>query len=323
MSSHGEDFGVRTRNLGQSQCFISGLGLGCNNFGWRIDEEKTREVVDAALAGGITFFDTADVYGDSGKSEEFLGRALGKRRSDVVIATKFGHDSMPMGYDPALGAYGGRTYIRFAVEQSLRRLGTDYIDLYQMHSPDTSTPIEETLLALHELVVEGKVRYIGNSQFSAEQIRAAGEASKDLDVTPFISAQNNFSLLKAEALDALLPTAIEYGLGVLPFFPLASGLLTGKVRRDQPWPTDGRLQDRQASVTAEQLDVIEALSVWAGERGRTLLELALGVLAMTRPVSSVIAGATSVEQVEANLAAYEWKPTPAEVAELWGLALKE
>lgn len=323
MSSHGEDFVVRTRNLGQSQCFISGLGLGCNNFGWRIDEEKTREVVDAALAGGITFFDTADVYGDSGKSEEFLGRALGKRRSDVVIATKFGHDSMPMGYDPALGAYGGRTYIRFAVEQSLRRLDTDYIDLYQMHSPDTSTPIEETLLALHELVVEGKVRYIGNSQFSAEQIRAAGEASKDLDVTPFISAQNNFSLLKAEALDALLPTAIEYGLGVLPFFPLASGLLTGKVRRDQPWPTDGRLQDRQASVTAEQLDVIEALSVWAGERGRTLLELALGVLAMTRPVSSVIAGATSVEQVEANLAAYEWKPTPAEVAELWGLALKE
>ena len=323
MSSHGEDFGVRTRNLGQSQCFISGLGLGCNNFGWRIDEEKTREVVDAALAGGITFFDTADVYGDSGKSEEFLGRALGKRRADVVIATKFGHDSMSMGYDPALGAYGGRTYIRFAVEQSLRRLGTDYIDLYQMHSPDTSTPIEETLLALHELVVEGKVRYIGNSQFSAEQIRAAGEASKDLDVTPFISAQNNFSLLKAEALDALLPTAIEYGLGVLPFFPLASGLLTGKVRRDQPWPTDGRLQDRQASVTAEQLDVIEALSVWAGERGRTLLELALGVLAMTRPVSSVIAGATSVEQVEANLAAYAWKPTPAEVAELWGLALKE
>ncbi|KGA10580.1 MAG: hypothetical protein GM44_3370 [actinobacterium acAMD-2] len=314
---------MRTRNLGQSQCFISGLGLGCNNFGWRIDEEKTREVVDAALAGGITFFDTADVYGDSGKSEEFLGRALGKRRSDVVIATKFGHDSMPMGYDPTLGAYGGRTYIRFAVEQSLRRLGTDYIDLYQMHSPDTSTPIEETLLALHELVVEGKVRYIGNSQFSAEQIRAAGEASKDLDVTPFISAQNNFSLLKAEALDALLPTAIEYGLGVLPFFPLASGLLTGKVRRDQPWPTDGRLQGRQASVTAEQLDVIEALSVWAGERGRTLLELALGVLAMTRPVSSVIAGATSVEQVEANLAAYEWKPTPAEVAELWGLALKE
>ena len=323
MSSHGEDLVVRTRNLGQSQCFISGLGLGCNNFGWRIDEDQTRAVVDAALAGGIFFFDTADVYGDSGKSEEFLGRALGKRRADVVIATKFGHDSMPMGYDPALGAYGGRTYIRFAVEQSLRRLGTDYIDLYQMHSPDTSTPIEETLLALHELVVEGKVRYIGNSQFSAEQIRAAGEASKELNVTPFISAQNNFSLLKAEALDELLPTAIEYGLGVLPFFPLASGLLTGKVRRDQPWPTDGRLQGRQASVTAEQLDVIEALSVWAGERGRTLLELALGVLAMTRPVSSVIAGATSVEQVEANLAAYEWKPTPAEVAELWGLALKE
>ncbi|MEI7647329.1 MAG: aldo/keto reductase [Actinomycetes bacterium] len=313
---------MRTRNLGQSQCFISGLGLGCNNFGWRIDGDQTREVVDAALAGGIFFFDTADVYGNSGKSEEFLGRALGKRRADVVIATKFGHDSMPMGYDPALGAYGGRTYIRFAVEQSLRRLGTDYIDLYQMHSPDTSTPIEETLLALHELVVEGKVRYIGNSQFSADQIRAAGEASKELNVTPFISAQNNFSLLKAEALDELLPTAIEYGLGVLPFFPLASGLLTGKVRRDQAWPTDGRLQDRQASVTAEQLDVIEALSEWGSEHGRTLLELALGVLAMTRPVSSVIAGATSVEQVEANLAAYEWKPSPAEVAELWSLALR-
>jgi aryl-alcohol dehydrogenase-like predicted oxidoreductase len=263
------------------------------------------------------------VYGDSGKSEEFLGRALGKRRADVVIATKFGHDSMPMGYDPTLGAYGGRTYIRFAVEQSLRRLGTDYIDLYQMHSPDTSTPIEETLLALHELVVEGKVRYIGNSQFSAEQIRAAGEASKDLDVTPFISAQNNFSLLKAEALDELLPTAIEYGLGVLPFFPLASGLLTGKVRRDQAWPTGGRLQDRQALVTDQQLDVIEGLSVWASGHGRTLLELAIGVLAMTRPVSSVIAGATSVEQVKANLAAYEWKPTPAEVAQLWSLALKE
>ena len=323
MSSHGEDFVVRTRNLGQSQCFISGLGLGCNNFGWRIDEEKTREVVDAALAGGITFFDTADVYGDSGKSEEFLGRALGKRRADVVIATKFGHDSMSMGYDPALGAYGGRTYIRFAVEQSLRRLGTDYIDLYQMHSPDTSTPIEETLLALHELVVEGKVRYIGNSQFSAEQIRAAGEASKDLDVTPFISAQNNFSLLKAEALDALLPTAIEYGLGVLPFFPLASGLLTGKVRRDEAWPAGGRLQDRQALVTDQQLDVIEALSVWGSENGRTLLELAIGVLAMTRPVSSIIAGATSVVQVQANLAAYEWKPTPAEVEQLWSLALKE
>jgi aryl-alcohol dehydrogenase-like predicted oxidoreductase len=173
------------------------------------------------------------------------------------------------------------------------------------------------------LVVEGKVRYIGNSQFSAEQIRAAGEASKDLDVTPFISAQNNFSLLKAEALDDLLPTAIEYGLGVLPFFPLASGLLTGKVRRDQAWPTGGRLQDRQALVTDQQLDVIEGLSVWASGHGRTLLELAIGVLAMTRPVSSVIAGATSVEQVQANIAAYAWKPTSAEVAELWSLALKE
>jgi aryl-alcohol dehydrogenase-like predicted oxidoreductase len=202
-------------------------------------------------------------------------------------------------------------------------LGTDYIDLYQMHSPDASTPIEETLLALHELVVEGKVRYIGNSQFSAEQIRAAGEASKELNVTPFISAQNNFSLLKAEALDELLPTAMEYGLGVLPFFPLASGLLTGKVRRDQAWPTGGRLQDRQALVTDQQLDVIEGLSVWASGHGRTLLELAIGVLAMTRPVSSVIAGATSVEQVQANIAAYAWKPTSAEVAELWSLALKE
>ncbi len=312
---------MRRRNLGQSQCFVTGLGLGCNNFGWTIDFDQTQQVVNTALDCGIDFFDTADIYGNRGGSEEMLGKALGAKRADLIIATKFGHDSMSMGYDQALGALGSRSYIRHAIEQSLRRLGTDYIDLYQMHSPDPSTPIEETLLALHELVVEGKVRYIGNSQFSGEQIAQAGRISRELDITPFISAQNNLSLLNKNALTDVIPAAIEHGLGVLPFFPWASGLLTGKVRRDQPWPSSGRLADRQSSVTDEQFSAIENLTAWASQRGKTLLEVAIGVLAATRPVSSVIAGATSPEQVRANVAAYEFKPTPDEVDQLWALGL--
>src|SRR5215470_1017509 len=215
---------------------VSAAGLGCNNFGSRVDLAGTRAVVDAAIDAGITLLDTADIYGGGGRSEELIGEVLAGRRDQVVLATKFGHQGADMGYGPAAGAKGGRAYIRRAVEQSLRRLRTDYIDLYQLHTPDPVTPVAETLAALTELVAEGKVRYIGNSNFTGWQIADAAHVARAVGAVPFVSAQNHWSLLERGAEAEVVPAARHFGLGVLPYYPLANGLLTGKVRKGQPAP---------------------------------------------------------------------------------------
>jgi aryl-alcohol dehydrogenase-like predicted oxidoreductase len=295
---------------------VSVVGLGCNNFGVRLDVDGTRAVVDAAIDVGITLFDTADMYGGGGGSESALGEVLGRRRDQVVLATKFGHHGVDMGYGPAAGAKGGRSYIRRAVEGSLRRLRTDYIDLYQVHQPDPETPIEETIMALDELVTEGKVRYIGHSNFAGWQIADAAHVAAKLGRVPFISAQNHWSLLERGAEAEVVPAAQRFGLGVLPFFPLANGLLTGKVRRGQEPPASSRLASRAGYITEEKVDKVEALITWAQARGVTVLDVAIGALAALPGCSSVIAGAMSPEQVKANVAAGEWIPDAAELAEI-------
>jgi aryl-alcohol dehydrogenase-like predicted oxidoreductase len=307
---------MRYKPLGNSGLLVSVVGLGCNNFGRRLDVEQTRKVVDAAIDSGVTLLDTAESYGGNGRSEEILGEVLTGRRDQVVLATKFGHQSSDMGYGPAAGAKGGRAYIRRAVEHSLRRLQTDYIDLYQIHTPDPVTPIEETLAALGELVQAGLVRYVGHSNFNAVQIATAASAARELITSPFISAQNHWSLLERHAELEVVPTAVQFGLGVLPYFPLANGLLTGKVRRGTPPAQGTRLADRSGYITDEKLDKVEALASWADKHGRTMLEVAIGGLAALPGCTSVIAGATSGEQVRANAAAGEWQPTEAELAEL-------
>jgi aryl-alcohol dehydrogenase-like predicted oxidoreductase len=307
---------MRYRPLGNSGLVVSVVGLGCNNFGRRLDVAQTRAVVDAAIDSGVTLLDTADIYGGAGRSEELLGEALAGRRDQVVLATKFGSQPADMGYGPAAGAKGGRAYIRRAVEHSLRRLRTDYIDLYQIHTPDPVTPVEETLTALSELVQAGLVRYIGHSNFSAVQIAAAAAAARELGTVPFISAQNHWSLLERQAELEVVPTAIEYGLGVLPFFPLANGLLTGKVRRGSG-PVEGtRLAERAGYITEDKLDKVEALAGWAEQHGTTMLEIAIGGLAALPGCTSVIAGATSAEQIRANAQAGEWVPDDGELAEI-------
>src|SRR6516164_2736887 len=307
---------MRYGPLGQSGLLVSVVGLGCNNFGARLDVEGARAVVDAAIDAGVTLFDTSDTYGGGGGSERALGEILGSRRDQVVLATKFGGRGVDLGYGPAAGAKGGRAYIRRAVTGSLRRLRTDYIDLYQLHVPDPVTPVEETLAALHELVTEGKVRYIGHSNFSGWQLADAAHLAARDGRTPFISAQNHWSLLERQAEAEVVPAARRFGLGVLPFFPLANGLLTGKVRRGQPLPAGTRLASRPGYVTEVKLDRVEELISWAGQRGRTVLEVAVGALAAQPGCASVIAGATSPEQVKANAAAADWIPSPAELAEL-------
>jgi aryl-alcohol dehydrogenase-like predicted oxidoreductase len=302
--------------LGGSGLLVSVLGLGCNNFGGRLDLEGTRAVVDAAIDAGITLFDTSDTYGGGGGSESALGEILGRRREQVVLATKFGHQNADMGYGPAAGAKGGRSYIRRAVTESLRRLRTDYIDLYQLHTPDPVTPVEETIAALHELVAEGKVRYLGHSNFSGWQLADAAHLAARDGRTPFISAQNHWSLLERQAEAEVVPAARRFGLGVLPYFPLANGLLTGKVRRGQPVPAGSRLAARPGYVTEEKLARVESLIAWAGEHGRTVLDVAIGALAAQPGCASVIAGAMTPEQVKANATAAEWIPSPAELAEI-------
>jgi aryl-alcohol dehydrogenase-like predicted oxidoreductase len=306
---------MRYRTLGQSGLIVSVVGLGCNNFGGRVDRAGTKEVVDAAIDMGVTLFDTADMY-SLGASEEFLGEALAGRRDQVVLATKFGHRRADMGFGPAAGAKGGRAYVRRAVEASLRRLRTDYIDLYQLHTPDPATPIAETLSALEELVREGKVRYVGNSNFAGWQIAEAAHIAERNGVAPFISAQNHWSMLDRAAEAEVLPAARHYGLGVLPYFPLASGLLTGKVRRGRPVPGGTRLATRADSITEDKLDRVEALIAWAERRDRSLLEVAIGALAARPGCASVIAGATSATQVKANSEAAEWVPADGELAEI-------
>jgi aryl-alcohol dehydrogenase-like predicted oxidoreductase len=307
---------MRYRALGNSGLVVSVVGLGCNNFGRRLDAERTRAVVDAALEEGVTLFDTADIYGGGGRSEEILGEVLAGRRDQVVLATKFGSQGADMGYGPAAGAKGGRGYIRRAVEHSLRRLRTDHIDLYQIHTPDPVTPIEETLEALSELVRAGLVRYLGHSNFSGLQTARAAATAKELGAVPFVSAQNHWSLLERGAERDVVPAAVQYGLGVLPFFPLANGLLTGKIRRGQAAPEGSRLAGRDDYVTEARLDKVEALVGWAEQHDRTLLEVAIGGLAALPGCSSVIAGATSAEQVRANAAAGEWVPSDDDLADI-------
>ncbi|GAA0737656.1 aldo/keto reductase [Dactylosporangium roseum] len=302
---------MRYRRLGRSGLPVSVLGIGCNNFGGRIDATQAAEVVHAALDHGVTLFDTADVYGNApGDSERTLGASLGKRRDEAVVATKFGMD-VRGAYGPDWGARGSRRYIFRAVEASLRNLGTDYIDLYQLHAPDPETPIEETLGALDDLVRSGKVRYLGHSNFTGWETADAAWVAGTKQLTPFVSAQNRYSLLHREPEQELVPAAQRFGLGLLPYFPLASGLLTGKYHRGESAPVGSRL-DRvgYAKVLAEApWDVIERLEAFAHEHGIDLLTLAIGALAAKPAVASVIAGATSAAQVAANVAAVSWQPS--------------
>jgi len=307
---------MRYRPLGDSGLMVSVTGLGCNNAGRRLDLEATRAVINAALESGITLLDTSDSYGGGGGSEELLGEVLAGRRDEVVLATKFGHQDFDMGYGPAAGAKGGRGYIRRAVERSLRRLRTDYLDLYQIHTPDPVTPIAETLAALGELVAEGKVRYLGNSNFTGWQIADAAHVARAAGLVPFVSAQNHWSLLERGAEAEVVPAARHFGLGVLPYFPLANGLLTGKVRKGQAPPPGSRLAGRPGYLTESKLDRVEALISWAAGRGLSVLDVAVGALAAQPGCASVIAGATSPEQVKANAAAGDWIPTAADLAEL-------
>ena len=306
---------MRYRPLGNSGLVVSVVGLGTNNVGWRLDADATRSVVDAAQDAGITLIDTADIYGQ-GASETLLGKALAGRRDQFVVATKFGHQGVDMPYGPAAGARAGRAYIRRAVERSLERLGTDYIDLYQLHTPDPVTPLDETVDALDDLVRAGKIRYVGHSNLTAAQVAEFAATTARRSATPFISAQNRWSLLQREAEADLVPTAVRHGLGVLPFSPLANGLLTGKVRRGVELPPGSRIAMRPETVTEELLDKVEALASWAEEHGRTLLEVAVGGLAAQPGCGSVIAGATSPAQVRANAQAGDWTPTDAELAEI-------
>jgi len=309
---------MRYRPLGNSGLVVSVVGLGCNNFGRRLDLPGTRAVVEAAIDCGVTLLDTADTYG---QSEEFLGEVLAGRRDQVVLATKFGHQASDMGYGLAAGAKGGRNYIRRAVEASLRKLRTDHIDLYQIHTPDPVTPIAETLAALGELVDEGKVRYLGNSNFAGWQIAEAACLADRYGSAGFISAQNHWSLLEREAEAEVVPAARHFGLGVLPYFPLANGLLTAKIRRGRP-PREGmRLAGRDDYVTEAKLDIVEALAAWGEEHGVSLLEVAIGCLAEQPGCTSVIAGAMSAEQVKANAAAAGWIPTAQERNEVDAITL--
>ena len=304
------------RQLGDSGLTVSTVGLGCNNFGRRLDAARTDAVVNAAVDAGITLFDTADVYhGEHGFSEELLGKALGARRDEVVIATKFGGD-MHGANGPDWGVRGSRRYIRKAVESSLQRLGTDWIDLYQLHVPDPVTPIEETLAALTELVAEGKVRYIGSSQFAAWQVVDADWAARTAGLEHFISAQNRYSLLEREVEDELAPACEHLGLGILPFFPLSSGLLTGKYKRGAEAPDGTRLATQPERLAQADFDRIEALEMFAAERDLTLIDVAIGGLAAQPAVASVIAGATTPEQIAQNVAAGMWDPTAADLAAL-------
>ena len=294
---------MQIRNLGGSGLRVSAVGLGCNNFGQRTDLETSRKVIHKALDLGITLFDTADIYAGMGGSETVLGAVLGDRRKDIVLATKF---SKPMAADGTKQG-ASRRYIMDAVEASLRRLKTDYIDLYQQHDYDPLTPIEETLRALDDLVREGKVRYIGNSNFPAWRIAEAEFTARAMNANRFISCQDEYSLVVRGIETDLLPAAQEYKLGLLPFFPLASGLLTGKYQRGAAAPADTRFGKvpamRDRYVTARNEEIVDNLKAFAEARGRTLLELAFSWLAARPQVSSVIAGATRVEQVEQNVAA--------------------
>lgn len=306
------------RQVGRSGLTVSVVGLGCNNFGGArisehvaaygaLDLDQTRAVVDAAFDAGVTLYDTANIYGNGG-SERFLGEILKDRRDEVVIATKWG------GGEPPGTAWGSRRYIRQAVEGSLRRLGTDFIDLYQLHWQDPLTPIEETLAALDELVHAGKVRYAGSSHFSGWEVIDADWTARTHGYERMVSAQNNYNLLERDAERELIPACLHAGVGLLPYFPLASGLLTGKYRRGDPAPAGARLAGRE--IPGATFDRLEALERFAAARGHTLLELAVAGLAAQPAVASVITGATTPEQIRANVAAAEWRLDAGDLAGL-------
>ena len=300
-----------TRRLGREGPDVSVVGLGCNNLGMRVDLKGTRAVVDAALEAGVTLFDTADIYGGKGGSESLLGEVLEGRRDRVVLATKFGGD---MG--DGTEARGSRDYIHKAIDASLQRLRTDVVDLYQYHTPDHVTPFEETFGALDELVRTGKVRYVGHSNLNARQVEEVDAICRDRGFARPVSAQNEYSLLRRQAEEELLPTCERLGIGVLPYFPLASGLLTGKYRRGEARPEGTRLAGRNEVFTNETFDRLEALEEFARARGLTLLQVAIGGLLAQPAIASVIAGATKPEQVHANVEAAQWEPTPEDLAAL-------
>ncbi|WP_343074737.1 aldo/keto reductase [Nakamurella aerolata] len=309
------------RRLGNSGLAVSTAGLGCNNLSRKGTATESLDgstaVVRAAIDAGITLFDVADIYGaPAGRSEEFLGKALGGDRDKVVIATKFGMDARGAN-GPDFGARGSRRYLQQAVEHSLRRLGTDWIDLYQMHQPDPDTPIDETLSALDDLVRAGKVRYLGSSNFSGWQLADAAWTAQANSRTPFISAQNEYSMLQRDVEAEVIAAAEAFGIGILPFFPLANGLLTGKYTRDNA-PADGRITKlKPALLESAPWEVLEALQRFCDERGITMVQLAFGWLLAQPQVASVIAGATTPEQVHANAeAATAWEPTDADLAAL-------
>ena len=297
------------QQLGLSGLTVSTVGLGCNNFGARMADEDVPAVVNAAIEAGITLFDTADVYGNVGGSEVLLGDALGSRRGEVIIATKFGSD-MRGANGPDWGARGSRRYIRIAVVNSLRRLGTDWIDLYQLHEPDPNTPIEETLAALTEIVAEGKVRYIGSSNLAGWQVIDADWTARTSGFEAFISAQNEYSWLDRSVETELVPAVEHTGQSLLPYFPLASGLLTGKYRRGQSAPAGSRLArvGYTGRLDKANFDLVEAIEAYATERGLSMPQVAIGGLAAMPTVGSVIAGATSAEQVKQNVDAGLWMP---------------
>jgi aryl-alcohol dehydrogenase-like predicted oxidoreductase len=296
----GQNGSMRLHELGKSGLRVSRVGLGCNNFGRRLDLDRTRAVVEAALAEGITFIDTADIYG-GGDSERFLGEILEGRRDEVVLATKFGM---------ADDGNGSRDYVRRAIAASLERLRTDQVDLYYYHRPDNVTPIAETVRAMVELVEEGTVRAIGVSNFTAEQLDEAVEAG------PIAALQNRYSLLERGAEQDVLPRCRELGVSFVPYFPLASGLLTGKYRRGEAPPPGSRLESRRDALSDKAFERVELLQEFAETRGRSLLELAIAGLAFQPAIASVIAGATSPEQVRANAAAAEWELSGDELEEL-------
>ena len=300
---------MEIRNLGTSGLRVSAVGLGCNNFGVRLDREASRAVIDAAIEAGITLFDTADIYGGKGGSETVMGEVLGGRRKDIVLATKFG---MAMD-DEGVKKGASRHYITSAVDASLTRLKTDWIDLYQLHRPDPLTPIEETLRALEDLVRDGKVRYVGCSNLPAWQVVEAHWTALKTCSFPFVSCQDEYSLVVREIEKELIPAARQYGMGLLPFFPLACGLLTGKYKKGEAMPEGARITKEQRHadryLTTRNWRIVEGLRAYAEERDRTLLELAFSWLARREPVSSVIAGATKPEQVRQNVTAINWDLT--------------
>jgi aryl-alcohol dehydrogenase-like predicted oxidoreductase len=304
-----------TRRLGDSALEVSAVGLGCNNFGSRLDLEGTAAVLEAALDAGVTFFDTADTYGGAGASERLMGEVLEGRRDEFAIATKFGMEMN--GADGVPDApRGSRDYIRWAVDGSLSRLRVERIDLYQYHQPDGVTPIAETLAALDELVREGLVGAIGCSNFSAAELEEGERTAREQGLARFVTLQNRYSLLEREIEAEVAPACERLGVSILPYFPLARGLLSGKYRRQEPGPEGSRLASAEQAGSDEQFDLIEALQGYAAQRGIGLIDVAIAGLAAQPGVGSVIAGATRPEQVAANVAALRWQPGAEDLAEL-------